>query len=259
MEETDTMLCRWKQNLYRSMMAHRGLWVIGIFVGMVVAQFILACFGVLSNVVAQIIVDVIGGGMGLLLYCWMTRTPDFPIRFHTIGFGDVIFMSVMCAVVWYGQVSLLVFLMQNPFIAEAMASSAVEPTIGWCFLVLIVAPICEEVLCRGGLQGVLATKTKLPVWAIVCIQAMVFAFMHLGGINVPAMFGLGLVLGAVVWKTGRLWPAVGLHFLFNLTNVALGDVAVPSWFGDPTVFCALFVVAISLTLLWVGWDRHPEN
>lgn len=258
MEENDRVLCRWKQKLHGSMMAYRGLWVIGIFAGMVVAQFILVCFGVLSNVAAQIIVDVMGGGMGLLLYCWMKQSVDFPIRFHTVGFGDVIFMSVMCAVVWYGQVSLLVFLMQNLFIADAMANSAVEPTIGWCFLVLIVAPVCEEVLCRGCLQGVLATKTKLPVWAIVCIQAMVFAFMHLGGINVPAMFGLGLVLGAVVWKTGRLWPAVGLHFLFNLTNVALGEVAVPSWFGDPTVFCALFVVAISLTLLWVGWDRHLE-
>jgi membrane protease YdiL (CAAX protease family) len=40
-------------------------------------------------------------------------------------------------------------------------------------------------------------------------------------IAVPALFGLGLVLGLLVQRTGRLGPAIFTHAGFNLVGVLL--------------------------------------
>lgn len=103
-------------------------------------------------------------------------------------------------------------------------------------LVWIWASTCEEVLCRGLLQSLLAgifeqTKETPPqrVSAPVALAALFFALMHLPVImlGVPsgavvvliiAAFALGLIAGYVREQTGSLIPAIVVHSLFNISG-----------------------------------------
>lgn len=87
------------------------------------------------------------------------------------------------------------------------------------FTLVIVAPIAEEVLFRGYLQGKVASMTN-PIIAVI-VSALAFGAMHLPGNSEPQWsvavdtFALGLVLGALRAYTGSIWAGVLLHSLKN--------------------------------------------
>ncbi len=85
-------------------------------------------------------------------------------------------------------------------------------------LMLALSPVIEEVVFRSGLQDSLSRRGVPALWAVV-ITAMAFAAMHLA--RHPPAWALATVLpafviGLVHVRTGRLWPCIGLHALFNL-------------------------------------------
>lgn len=63
------------------------------------------------------------------------------------------------------------------------------------------------------------------------MTSVVFGLFHLAnpGAGVLALAGVtaaGLLLGALVLRTGSLWPAIGAHLGWNWALAFLGDVAV---------------------------------
>lgn len=84
---------------------------------------------------------------------------------------------------------------------------------------VIVAPLAEELLFRGYLQGRVAVMTN-PVIAVI-VSALVFGAMHLPGNTEPQWgvaidtLALGLVLGVLRNHTGSIWAGVLLHALKN--------------------------------------------
>lgn len=88
---------------------------------------------------------------------------------------------------------------------------------------VLLGPLAEEVVFRGVLLRALARH--LPDWGVVSASAGLFALGHLvdpnAALAVPAFFLMGLVLGRLVLKTGRLGPAVATHAGFNLLSVLL--------------------------------------
>lgn len=100
----------------------------------------------------------------------------------------------------------------TPAESEPSAPEAVP----WLALV-VVAPIAEELLCRGvAYRAALALAT--PRVAIV-LTAIVFAFLHgLGGgylLELPHRFAGGLVFGWLRWRSGSLLPAMLAHAAHN--------------------------------------------
>jgi membrane protease YdiL (CAAX protease family) len=121
--------------------------------------------------------------------------------------------------------------------------------------VVILAPIIEEILFRGLLQGWLRTKyaamtqrmlattqssgdyavapsavsstaelqrQRITTWAPIVISAMAFSIAHLGHGPAPIpLFFFAIVLGYVYEKTGRLAPVIIAHLLQNLFNTVL--------------------------------------
>ena len=92
------------------------------------------------------------------------------------------------------------------------------------FLVLtsIIVPAYEEWVFRGLFFGVLmtdATRKRDTVIASIFIS-LVFAGVHIEGVHsltaLPPIFAMSLVLHAVTWKSGSLWPAFCAHSLQNL-------------------------------------------
>jgi membrane protease YdiL (CAAX protease family) len=86
-------------------------------------------------------------------------------------------------------------------------------------LIVIAAPISEEICFRGMLFGGL--RTRLPWLAAALISAIVFGGLHaLTGVSaVPPLIVFGFVLALLYEKTGSIVPGIVLHMLNN--SVAL--------------------------------------
>ncbi len=93
--------------------------------------------------------------------------------------------------------------------------------LGW--LSLAVAPIIEETVFRGYLQGTLISK--FSTWQSVLITALVFTAMH--GVYYTHwaallyVFGVGILLSLVRNKTQSIWPGMLGHFINNLLALQL--------------------------------------
>lgn len=86
-------------------------------------------------------------------------------------------------------------------------------------LIVILAPIAEEICFRGMLYG--GVRTKLPALPAALVGGLVFGGLHaLTGITaVPPLIVLGFLLCLLYEKTGSIVPGIVLHMLNN--SVAL--------------------------------------
>jgi membrane protease YdiL (CAAX protease family) len=86
-------------------------------------------------------------------------------------------------------------------------------------LIVIAAPISEEVCFRGMLYGGL--RERLPPLGAALIAGLIFGGLHaLTGVTaVPPLIFFGFVLALLYEKTGSIWPCILLHMLNN--SVAL--------------------------------------
>lgn len=86
-------------------------------------------------------------------------------------------------------------------------------------LLVVGAPLFEELFFRGLLLGALLRRLDRPVLA-VAVASVVFGVTHY---DLAALLGLaafGVVLGVLVVRTRRLGPAVVAHAAFNAVTVA---------------------------------------
>jgi uncharacterized protein len=87
-------------------------------------------------------------------------------------------------------------------------------------LVLVVvlgAPVIEELVYRGLLQRSFASRVSDPL-ALVVVSIW-FAVIHFRPIEYPGLFVAGLVFGACLLVTGRLGTAIVAHAAFNATGL----------------------------------------
>lgn len=86
-------------------------------------------------------------------------------------------------------------------------------------LIVIAAPISEEICFRGMVFGGL--RTRLPLWAAALIGGLIFGLLHaLTGLSaVPPLTAFGFILCLLYEKTGSIVPGIILHMLNN--SVAL--------------------------------------
>jgi membrane protease YdiL (CAAX protease family) len=84
-------------------------------------------------------------------------------------------------------------------------------------VVVVAAPLAEEVFFRGMLQRTLARH--LPVWTAMLITSVLFGLSHFQGLQLPALAAFGLVLSVLAHRTGRLGRSIWAHVGFNATTV----------------------------------------
>lgn len=89
-------------------------------------------------------------------------------------------------------------------------------------MVLVAAPLVEELVYRGLLLGGLSTRLRAEV-AIVA-SAAIFALIHFRPVEYPGLFVAGLVFAGCATYSGRLGMAVAAHLGFNAIGLlgALG-------------------------------------
>ncbi len=88
-------------------------------------------------------------------------------------------------------------------------------------LIVIAAPISEEVCFRGMLFGGL--REKLPMLAAALISALIFGGLHAttGVTAVPPLIFFGFLLALLYERTGSILPGILLHMMNNALALAL--------------------------------------
>jgi membrane protease YdiL (CAAX protease family) len=93
-------------------------------------------------------------------------------------------------------------------------SSQAEYIMAFLMLV-IIAPVAEEVLFRGYLFGKL--QKYAPLWISILITSVLFAIVHFAWNVGLDVFALSIVLCLLRVVSGSLWPSIMLHMLKNGT------------------------------------------
>lgn len=92
-------------------------------------------------------------------------------------------------------------------------------------VVMILAPLAEEVFFRGFFYA--ALRTRFGIAAAALVNGVIFGFVHYGfeGLDqlliLPPLIVLGVILCLVYERTGSLWPVVGMHAFNNAVAYAV--------------------------------------
>lgn len=138
------------------------------------------------------------------------------LRWSDLGWGLI--GMIVYIVLAQLMLSIIVALVPTFNVTEAQ-DVGFTVVFGWermlAFVVLvIVAPVVEELLFRGFLYGRLR-KVHAPVWLSVLLVSAVFGFVH-GQWNLAIdVFILGVVAALLREKTGTIWPGVVIHMMKN--------------------------------------------
>ena len=149
-------------------------------------------------------------------------TTDFGLR---ITWGDL-WIGLLAGV----GVQMLVALMYAPFSelnselsapARSLADQASDRAglLALSAMVVIGAPLVEEIFFRGVLMGALR---RVGTAVAVLVSAVAFAFVHFGQmLAMPAFVVLGVVLALLTVLRGRLGAAIVTHATFNGITMAV--------------------------------------
>lgn len=91
------------------------------------------------------------------------------------------------------------------------------------FLIVVVAPISEEIFFRGFIFGGFRRTLPFPVAGV--ISAVIFGLFHYTGPGsigvVPQLAVLGFALAWVYEETGSIYPTIGVHAVNNALAFAI--------------------------------------
>ncbi len=120
--------------------------------------------------------------------------------------------------------------------------------------ITIMAPLVEELLFRGAIQGHLLRKGMKPSNAIL-IASAVFGIVHMNPIQIPFAFAIGLIFGWLYYRTGSVVPGMIGHFINN--SIATIQMALLSeeelntktieWLGEGPTY-ALFAISLAVMI-----------
>jgi uncharacterized protein len=124
------------------------------------------------------------------------------LKWMTAAFGAYL--------IFYFAYSLLILQPHQKHIAEGFGTIPVQ-----VLLIVVAAPVSEEVCFRGMLFGGL--REKLPRIGAALLSGLIFGGLHaLTGVTaVPPLIVFGFLLALLYEKTGSVVPGILLHMLNN--------------------------------------------
>lgn len=82
------------------------------------------------------------------------------------------------------------------------------------FTISVLAPLLEEVMFRGAIQGYMMRRMRSP-WAAIIAAALVFGIFHMNPVQIVYATLLGVVFGWIYYRTGSLMSVIVGHVLNN--------------------------------------------
>ena len=161
-------------------------------------------------------------GIVLLLTIGLDRRRFLAVRRpiswpRAVGISALIIVAVMAtgaAVAPFGNPE-----EEQGLIPQSFDSDRIAQFVAFTVVVVVVAPIVEELMFRGVGYGLLERFGRILA---VIIVGVAFRLMHglVEGFPVIAVFGIGLAYLRL--RTGSIYPCMLLHASFNAAGLAIG-------------------------------------
>ena len=123
--------------------------------------------------------------------------------------------------------------------------------------IALLAPILEEMLFRGAIEGRLLRMWQNP-WGAIIVSSLVFGVVHMNPAQIPFAFLLGVMFGWLYYRTGSLLPGIIGHVLNNsvaaVNMILYGDIPLEEQVQDEAMmwtWAAIATVAFVLAALWL--------
>lgn len=156
----------------------------------------------------------------------------------------VVTLGVLFFVMWlYGQITGAFILSQfgDPNFQVYLDIQGIDPALT-VLLSVFMAPVMEELLFRGVLQGNISRF--INPWLAIVIQSLIFALIHGTRVHLFATFVLGMFVGILLELTGSMkWPILA-HMGYNIVTVFFGTLTIPTALTLPIVIFAVDVVVL---------------
>lgn len=212
-----------KKNIWSEVL-NRGKWLIIFLVGLLFSQFPLALAtfltrrkfpllqtGLLVGILSLVVLTV------FIIGARKSQLASFSLSFFKVK--DLARLAVSYLVILISNISgVLLLHLRNETTTSNQSSinDLVQNSslISSFFLLVLIAPICEEILCRGVIPKKLF-RGKENVGYIV--GTIVFALLHQPS-NLPSLLiygGMSIVLSWTAYKTQRLEMSILLHMIVN--------------------------------------------
>lgn len=204
-----------------------------IVIPMILLYFVVlgitAMFGAIIATIASDLVLIIGTLLIIYLDSKFRDSYYICTRDLNKSSQDIGFSHVLIGLLWFfGQ---FVFLWVYKNIGDNLYSNNYSssfndsPSLIWSLLlILIVAPIAEELIFRYLLFGRLLFKNQCePSWlkylSLILLSTVLFGFIHGTMMHQIVVLPLGLLLCLLMYKTNRIiFPILG-HIFFNLMSI----------------------------------------
>jgi len=159
----------------------------------------------------------LGWVIGAVVLAATIRKPEaWQFGFRRPRLGPALGWSVIAILAYIG-LTLLYTLILQPESGEPIETGDRYGTlIGSCVIIIVVAPLAEEIFFRGFLYRIL--RGRLGLWPAVVINGSLFGAVHLasgGPLAVAVIAPLGFLLCLVYERSGSLYPCIALHALNN--------------------------------------------
>jgi len=152
----------------------------------------------------------------IVLATTIRRPKAWHFGFRRPRLGPAVGWSVV-AILAYVAITLIYTLLLDPESGEPIETGDRYGTlIGSCVIVIVVAPLMEEIFFRGFLYRTL--RTHLGLWPALVIGGSLFGAVHVtsgGPLAVALIAPLGFLLCLIYERSGSLYPCIALHALNN--------------------------------------------
>ncbi len=143
------------------------------------------------------------------------RSRREPFKSAAIGYGTYIAFALV--------ISALLAPEQEDIARDLGVDEGVLGAVAAGFLIVIAAPIAEEVFFRGFMFAGL--RSAMPFWLAAGLSGTIFGSFHFTGADsLPVVLQLsifGAILAWVYERSGSIRPAIGLHMLNNAIAFAV--------------------------------------
>ncbi|MFW6271076.1 MAG: CPBP family intramembrane glutamic endopeptidase [Bacillota bacterium] len=166
------------------------------------------------------------------------------------------------------SIIMIIFDLSEAFLERAETMIDVRGLQG-LFLLLIVAPIAEEILFRGlFLEGIASQHSQKVA---ILVSAFMFSLYHMNLLQTLHTFILGLFLAYVYLKTRSLILCIYIHFVNNFFPYIISHLQIPEELAGETemsmtittpelMFYAFIIIILIYCLMYLNnYFKNQEN